>query len=354
MSPAEIKDALLAEAHALGFALCRVAPASAPPHAGDFREWLGEGRHGDMAWMERNADRRTDPQLVLPGAKSAIVLGMNYWQPEREPAPIERPAGRIARYAWGDDYHDVIEPKLWQLDAFLQKFGGRQRQYVDTGPVLERDFAGLAGAGWQGKSTMLIHPKLGTWLFLASVFTTLELPADEAMRDHCGKCTRCIAACPTGAITAPQQLDARLCISYLTIENKGPIPEALRPLLGDRIYGCDDCLDACPWNRFATASREARFAAREFVGMALRDFLALDEDAFRTLFRKSPIKRIKRTRFLRNVCVALGNVGGLDDLPALQCAAADTDPLIAEHAAWAVAEIRRRCGSEQGAKRQVA
>jgi epoxyqueuosine reductase len=336
MSPAELKAALLEEVHGLGFDLCRVAPATKPPHAGEFRDWLGAGKHGEMAWLERNADRRTDPELVLPGARSIIVLAMNYWNRGSQPV------GRIARYAWGDDYHGVIEPKLWQLDSWLQNHGGSQRQYVDTGPVLERDFAALAGVGWHGKSTMLIHPKLGTWLFLASILTTLGLPPDEPMHDHCGRCTRCITACPTGAITEPHRLDARLCISYLTIENKGSIPEDLRPLLGDRIYGCDDCLDACPWNRFAQQSRETRFAAREFVGMQLRDFLALDDEAFRTLFRGSPIKRIKRARFLRNVCVALGNVGTSDDLPALERAARDPEPLVAEHAQWAVKQIRAR------------
>ena len=295
-----------------------------------------------MEWLARNADRRTDPQIVLPGARSAIVLAMNY---RATPGTRHPQSGRIASYALGDDYHEIIEPKLWQLDAFLQKLGGSQRQYVDTGPVLERDFAALAGLGWHGKSTMLIHPKLGTFFFLAAIFTTLDLPADEPMRDHCGKCTRCIVACPTGAITAPQQLDARLCISYLTIENKGSIPESLRPLLGDRIYGCDDCLDACPWNRFATASRESRFAARSFVNTPLRDFLALDDTAFRTLFHRSPIKRIKRRGFLRNVCVALGNTGTRDDLPALEHAAQDPEPLIAEHAQWALTRINERLTS---------
>ena len=346
MTPADIKAALAAETRALGFDLCRVAPAGESPHADEFRDWLRDGMHADMAWLQRNADRRTNPALVLPGARSVIVLGMNYWNRDavrHSSSGIPHPVlGRIARYAWGDDYHDVIEPKLWQLDSWLPKHGGAQRQYVDTGPVLERDFAALAGIGWQGKSTMLIHPKLGTWLFLASILTSLELPADEPMRDHCGKCTRCIAACPTGAITAPQQLDARLCISYLTIENKGPIPEELRPLIGDRIYGCDDCLDACPWNRFAQQSRESRFSARDFTDMPLRDFLALDDEAFRQLFRGSPIKRIKRARFLRNVCVALGNVGGSEDLPALENATLDPEPLIAEHARWAVERIRTR------------
>ncbi len=339
MNAAELKTALLAEARTLGFDVCRVASAEKPPHAEEFRAWLGEEKHGDMAWLARNADRRTDPNLVLPGVRSIIVLGMNYWQ--RSPNQKSIP-GRIARYAWGDDYHDIIEPRLWLLDVWLQKNGGAQRQYVDTGPVLERDFAARAGAGWHGKSTMLIHPKFGTWLFLATILTTIEFPPDEPSHDHCGKCTRCITSCPTGAITAPQQLDARLCISYLTIENKGPIPQHLRPLMGDRIYGCDDCLDACPWNRFAQESREARFLARDFVTMPLRDFLALDDDAFRTLFRGSPIKRIKRPRFLRNVCVALGNTGTAEDLPALEIAARDPEPLIAEHAQWALRQIATR------------
>jgi epoxyqueuosine reductase len=336
-----VKTELVAFAENLGFDLCRVAPAGAPPHAAEFRAWLDDGRAGEMSWLERNKDRRTDPHAVLPGARSVIVLAMNYWQ--EAPPPNPQATGRIARYAWGDDYHEVIEKKLRVLDEWLGARGGAQRCYVDTGPVLERDFAALAGAGWHGKSTMLIHPKLGTWFFLAEILTTLDFAADAPMPDHCGRCTRCIDACPTAAITAPHQLDARRCISYLTIELKGSIPLEFRPLIGDRIYGCDACLDACPWNRFARAARETAFATRDFVhGWALRDFLALDDDAFRALFRKSPIKRIKRRGFLRNVCVALGNVGTTDDLPALERAALDPEPLIAEHAAWAVERIRQR------------
>lgn len=354
-----VKAELIALAQSLGFDLCRIAPCVAPPHADAFRQWLADGRAGEMAWLERNQDRRTDPQQVVPGARSVIVLGMNYFQLPigdcqlkdaatqaqiaNRQSPIGNVRGRIARYAWGDDYHDLIEGKLQIIDDWLAARGGRQRHYVDTGPVLERDFAALAGAGWHGKSTMLIHPKLGTWFFLAELLTTLDFAPDAPMADHCGKCTRCIVACPTGAITAPQQLDARRCVSYLTIENKGPIPEEFRVAMGDRIYGCDDCLTACPWNRFAKASSESSFAAREFVqGWALRDFLALDDDAFRALFRKSPIKRIKRRGFLRNVCVALGNVGTADDLPALEKAAQDPEPLIAEHAQWAIRRLRER------------
>jgi len=336
-----MKSQLAGAARALGFDLCRIAPAVVPPHAGAFRDWLGEGRAGEMAWLARNADRRTDPQLVLPGARSVVVLGVNYWNAERGTRNAE--AGRIARYAWGGDYHDLLEDKLRALDAWLSERGGQQRRYVDTGPVLERDFAALAGAGWQGKSTMLLSPKFGPWLFLAELLTTLELEPDAPMRDHCGKCVRCLDACPTRAITAPHQVDARRCISYLTIENKGPIPEEFRAAIGDRIYGCDECLDVCPWNRFAQQSRESAFAAREFVhGWSLRDFLALDDEAFRALFRGSPIKRIKRRGFLRNVCVALGNIGGAADLPALEKAAHDPEPLIAEHARWALARIRER------------
>ncbi len=212
---------------------------------------------------------------------------------------------------------------------------------------MERDFAAEAGVGWHGKSTMLVDPKLGTWFFLGEILTTLELPPDAPQPARCGSCSRCITACPTGAITEAHRVDARRCISYLTIELKGSIPLEFRPLIGDRIYGCDTCLDVCPWNRFAAESREISFAARpSTTAMQLRDFLALDDEQFRTLFRGSPIKRIKRRGLLRNVCVALGNVGTAEDLPALERAEADPEPLIAEHAAWAVGRIRERLAGE--------
>ncbi len=325
----------------LGFDDCRIALAKEASHADLFRDWIEEGKHGEMAWMERTPERRCDPREVLPACKSIICLALNYY-PGSSPFPEGQDGGyRIARYAWNDDYHDLIEKKLREFDARLQTLGGTQRFYVDTGPVLERDFASDAGLGWNGKSTVQIHRQMGAWFFLAELLTTLDLTPDAPFGDHCGKCTACITACPTQAITAPRRVDARRCISYLTIEHKGPIPEEFRIAMGDRIYGCDDCLDACPWNRFAKESRELTFHAREAVfGKKLRDFLELDDETFRTLFAKSPIKRIKRARFLRNVCVALGNTGTAEDLPALEKASADPDPLIAEHAAWAVGRLK--------------
>jgi epoxyqueuosine reductase len=345
----DIKDRLVDLAGELGFASCRVATSSPPAHSQEFGDWLGEGAHGEMQYMARGEEKRRDPQKILPGAKSIIVLAINYFTEtgKRVRAGLAFPesgkTGRIARYAWGDDYHDVIAAKLKKIDNFLHELGGQQKCYVDTGPILERDYAAAAGIGWHGKSTMLIDEKLGTWFFLAEILTTLALPADEPARDRCGTCERCIKACPTGAITAPHKLDARRCISYLTIESKSSIPLEFRPLIGDRIFGCDDCLEACPWNRFAKVSRETAFAARRSTtAFALRDYLALNETEFRNLFRNSPIKRIKRHGFLRNVCVALGNVGTSDDLPALRRAALDSEPLIAEHATWAIEQIVKR------------
>ena len=347
ISRAELKHRLVSFARAIGFDSCRVAVCGSAPHAEAFRNWLDEDGHGEMGYMERGEEKRCDPKKVLRNARSIVVLAKNYFQGDavhRNAATAK--TGRIARYAWGDDYHDLIESKLDKIDEFLREFGGQQKCYVDTGPVLERDHAAEAGIGWHGKSTMLIDERLGTWFFLAEVLTTLELPPDEPVPDRCGTCERCIKACPTGAITAPHRLDARRCISYLTIELKGSIPLELRPLVGNRIFGCDDCLDACPWNRFAQVSREAAFSARpSTVGMPLRDYLSLSDDEFRVLFRNSPIKRIKRRGFLRNVCVALGNVGDLSDLAALERATADSERLIAEHAKWAIHQIRSRHGS---------
>jgi len=360
---ADTRAQVIALARKLGFDLCRFAKAETPEHAAEFRDWLDRGDAGEMNYLARKSERRCDPRQILPNAKTVIVLALNYFQGARKTRPVTAgvpPAGvvieevaagtaaltapgRIARYAWGEDYHNLIEKKLAVIDQFLRECGGGQKCYVDTGPMLERDHAASAGIGWHGKSTMLLNREFGTWFFLAEILTTLEFAPDTAQKNYCGLCTRCIDACPTGAITAPHQVDARRCISYLTIELKGSIPTELRPLIGDRIYGCDDCLDACPWNRFAKVSRETAFAMRpEVAAMKLRDYLSLDDDKFRRLFRNSPIKRTKRRGLLRNVCVALGNVGTADDLPALEKATADSEPLIAEHAQWAIGQIRGR------------
>ncbi|HEX7516955.1 MAG TPA: tRNA epoxyqueuosine(34) reductase QueG [Chthoniobacterales bacterium] len=339
---AALKRAIVGWAKALGFDSCRIAASAPPRHGEEFRAWLREGAAGEMEWLGRGEEKRCDPQKVLPGVRSVIVVALSYWQGEEVERTETDASGRIARYAWGEDYHEVMLGKLERLSAFLADRGGTQKCYVDTGPILERDHAAEAGIGWHGKSTMLIDPKLGTWFFLAEILTTLELSPDEPQTARCGSCVRCITACPTSAITDSHRLDARRCISYLTIELKGSIPLELRPLVGDRIYGCDECLDACPWNRFALVSREVAFAAGPATRMPLRDYLALDDAQFRALFRRSPIKRIKRRGFLRNVCVALGNVGNRADLPALRRAAFEPEPLIAEHAAWAIDRILER------------
>jgi epoxyqueuosine reductase len=352
VSRAELKERLTSFAQQIGFDSCRIAACGAPTYGTEFREWLREGAHGEMNYMERGEEKRCDPQKVLPGARSIVVLALNYFQGEQLETARHRAVGprgragskgKIARYGWGDDYHGVIRQKLDKMDHFLRDLGGQQKCYVDTGPILERDHAAQAGIGWHGKNTMLIDERLGTWFFLAEILTTLELPPDQPVADRCGTCERCIKACPTGAITAPHRLDARRCISYLTIELKGSIPLELRPLVGDRIFGCDDCLDACPWNRFAQISHETAFAARHStIGMSLREYLELTDAEFRAVFKNSPIKRIKRRGFLRNVCVALGNAGDVSDIPALERAAADPEPLIAEHAAWAIQRILER------------
>jgi epoxyqueuosine reductase len=335
-------DQVIRIAHAAGFDAVGIAPATRAPHADDFHRWLGDGCHAGMDWLARDPEKRCSPEAVLPGARSVIALAMNYFHPEPEHPP-DAARGRIARYARGRDYHNLVAKRLREVDRALTAAGGRQKCFVDSGPLLERDFAVLAGIAWHGKSTMGIHPTLGTWFFLAAVLTTLAWEqAPRPIADRCGRCTRCLAACPTGAITAPHRVDARKCISYWTIEHRGPLPEWLRPLLGNRIFGCDDCLEACPWNRFARASRESDFAARPASRWPLRDYLALGPDAFRSTFEGSPIRRAGRGGFLRNVCVALGNTGSPADLPALAQAARDDDPLVREHAVWAVGNIASR------------
>jgi epoxyqueuosine reductase len=338
MDAARIKS----RAGELGLDVCGITSADPARHAAFFRQWADEGKAGEMQWLAREPERRTDPRAVLPGARSIIVAGLNYWQPQ----PKGR--GRIARYALGEDYHHVLLEKLEALTAEIASTGASAKIYVDSGPVLEKPLAERAGVGWQGKSTMLIHTKLGPWLFLGEIITTLELELDAPQRDHCGSCSKCITACPTGAITAPYQLDARRCIAYLTIELKGSIPEELRPLIGDRVYGCDECLDVCPWNRFARTTREARFLAKPQDDAAsdrdpLHALLEISTAEFKRRFAKSPILRVKRRGLLRNVCVVLGNIGTVDDLPALRRAEQHEEPLVREHASWASRQIEKRC-----------
>lgn len=344
-----MKAAIQARAAELGFDLCRVTSAAPPESAGRFLQWLAAGHHGEMSWMARQAARRTDLQQVLAGARSVICLAASYpAQPpcEVSPAgPADSPGGVVARYARLADYHDVLAGPLQALTQFVNQLGGpgtRSRWYVDTGPVLERDLAQRAGLGFIGKHTNLISRRLGNWLVLAEILTTLELAPDPPERNHCGTCTRCLAACPTGAIRAPFELDARRCISYLTIELRGPIPVELRPAMGTRIFGCDDCLEVCPWNRFARAGRLLRPHGRpDLATPALLEWLTLDEAGFRARFAGTPLLRAKRRGLVRNVCVALGNAGDRRALPALRQAAADPDPLIAEHACWALEQLSR-------------
>ncbi len=335
----QIKSSIKLIAKSLGFSDCRIAQVKPATHSQRYLEWLDAGCAGDMTWMEKNTNRRINPAELLVDAKSMVCLALNYYPGDHQ---HNNPNDyKIARYAWNEDYHDIIEEKLRDLNIAMEELGGKQRFYVDTGPILERDFASDSGLGWNGKSTVQIHKSLGTWTFLCELITTLELKPDPPLNNHCGKCTQCIDHCPTNAITGPQKMDATKCISYLTIEHKGSIPLELRPLMGDKIYGCDVCLEVCPWNRFATLSRETKLHAKaEIFQHSLQDFLKLDDSKFRQVFAKSPIKRIKRTYFLRNVCVAIGNRADPSDLPSLKhLLIKETNPMLREHAEWAIAQI---------------
>lgn len=354
-----MKEALRYHAIALGFDECRFASAVSPATAPRFLAWLNDQRHGEMRYLDRNAAKRINPQLVLPGAKTIIVLAVSYATrsecqetataaPGTAPsaAPLAPQRGAIARYARFEDYHTVMGERLKQLAGLVDQLGGpetRSLWYVDTGPVLEREFAQRAGLGFIGKHTNVISRRWGNWLLLAEILTTLSLEPDPPEKNRCGACARCLAACPTGAIVAPFQLDARRCISYLTIELKGSIPLELRPKIGARIFGCDDCLAACPWNRFAREAQLMKPHARpELANPDLLELLALSEAGFRQHFAGTPMLRAKRRGLLRNVCVALGNAGDASALPALERASRDPEPLIAEHASWAIGQIRER------------
>jgi epoxyqueuosine reductase len=345
LSPAALKAGLTAAARAQGFDAVGVArPDAIPSAAKRLREFLAAGAQGDMMWLAANADRRADPRALWPEVRSIVMLGINYG-PHEDPLAIlkERSRGDISVYARGDDYHDLIKSRLKVLGRWLiDNAGGDIKVFVDTAPVMEKPLAAAAGIGWQGKHTNLVSRELGSWLFLGALFTTLDLAPDEAELDHCGTCQACLDICPTAAFPAPYRLDARRCISYLTIEHKGPIPRELRALMGNRIYGCDDCLAVCPWNKFAVAGREAKLAARtELRAPPLAELARLDDAAFRVLFAKSAVKRIGRARFLRNVLIAIGNSADSALAPEVERLLEDASPLVRGAAVWALGRLDR-------------
>jgi epoxyqueuosine reductase len=343
ISEAVIRDAIRARAQEEGFDAVGFARAASPPNAAEnLSEYLARGLHGDMAWMETTQDRRADPVTLWPGAKSVVMLGVNYGPEENPMAALTRTTnGAISAYAQNADYHDVLKKRLRKLAEWIaQTYGAEVKLFVDTAPVMEKPLAQQAHLGWQGKHTNLVSRDFGSWLFLGSVFTDLDLPPDEPEGDHCGACSRCLDICPTQAFPAPYRIDARRCISYLTIEHKGHIAREFRKPIGNRIYGCDDCLSVCPWNKFAHVTREAAFIPREELKAPLLARLArLDDAAFRALFSKSPVKRIGRERFLRNVLIAIGN----SQEPALASSAehllGDHSPLVRAMAVWALKQL---------------
>jgi epoxyqueuosine reductase len=341
--PAAIKDAIRAKASELGFGAIGFATAGAEAatkqHLADF---LAEGQQGDMGWMQETFERRADPRTLWPEARSIVALGMNYG-PGRDPlALLDRPdRGIVSVYAQGKDYHDVVKSRLKQLGGWIHRsYGCELKVFVDTAPVMEKPAAEKAGIGWQGKHTNLVSRRFGSWLFLGEIFMTLDLPPDESETDHCGACRRCLDACPTKAFPAPYRLDARRCISYLTIEHKGPIPRAFRRAMGNRIYGCDDCLAVCPWNKFASRTAELAFQPRaELTAPRLADLADLDDSGFRALFSGSPIKRVGRDRFVRNVLIALGNSGDSGQVARIEALLDDAAPLVRGAAVWALAQL---------------
>jgi epoxyqueuosine reductase len=337
---AELSSRIREEAIRLGFSGVGIAAVRSLPYVDYFTEWLARERQGEMRYLERQAAKRGNPGLILPDSRSIIVVALNYYSADAvSGAPAK---GRISRYAWGDDYHVIAVNRLESLLAFIRSLepSARGRCYTDTGPIMEKLWGAQTALGWMGKNTNLISRNLGSWFFIGAILLDVGLEYDSKGTDYCGQCHRCIDACPTGAITAPYELDARLCISYLTIELRGPIPRSLRPLIGNRIFGCDDCQEACPWNRFAIETSDREFRPRE--GNLMPDLAPLSHisvDEFVERFGNSPIRRATRDGFVRNVVVALGNSGGSDAVPALEGALRDASPLVRSHAAWALGRI---------------
>jgi epoxyqueuosine reductase len=343
---AHLKQALAREARSLGFDGIGVAdPAATTEAATYFRAFIESGGHGDMDWLAAQPERRADPRVLWPEVRSIIMLGVNYG-PDQDPLQIlqQRSCGAISVYAQGDDYHDLIKKRLKILARWLlANAGGEVKVFVDTAAVMEKPLAQAAGLGWQGKHTNLVSREFGSWLFLGAIFTTLELPRDQADIDRCGSCRACLDICPTQAFPAPYRLDARRCISYLTIESKGPIPKEFRRAIGNRIYGCDDCLAVCPWNKFAQQGREAKLAARENLRAPdLAELARLDDAGFRALFAKSPVKRIGRDRFLRNVLIAIGNSGDAALAAEVERLLTDASVLVRGAAVWALSQLLPR------------
>jgi epoxyqueuosine reductase len=347
----DLKARLVAEAGALGFAAARVTrPWAIPQAAARLAAFVAEGRHGQMAWMAERMHWRGDPAALWPEARSVLMVA-DVYEPAHDPLAVLSLADRgvISAYAQGADYHDVLKKRLKRLGRWLIEAAAGAGEaaaikvFVDTAPVMEKPLAEAAGLGWQGKHTNLLSRVLGNWFFLGALFTTVELAPDAPEREHCGSCTACLDICPTRAFPAPFQLDARRCISYLTIEHRGPVEAGLRPALGNRIYGCDDCLAVCPWNKFAARAREARYAAREPGPAPLAELAALDDAGFRARFAGSPVKRIGRDRFVRNVLYAIGNSGRPELREAAARLADDPDPAVADAARWAVARLSGGC-----------
>ena len=339
-----LKQRIFDKAAELGFCAWGIARADAAPEAGDgLRQWIAAGHHGEMGWIEDRAEQRASPNGLWPEAKSVIALAMSY-APAADPLALAdaRTRGRISVYAQGADYHKVVKKALKAMGRWLaDECGCQLKVFVDTAPVMEKPLTAAAGVGWQGKHTNLLNREHGSWLFLGVIYTTVELEPDEPASDHCGSCHRCIDACPTGAITGPHRIDARRCISYLTIEHAGPIPREYREAIGNRIYGCDDCLAVCPWNRFASEGQANKaFAPRaELVAPALADLLALDDAGFRELFSGSPIKRIGVARMTRNCLIAAGNSGDSALRPAVERHLSSDDPVVADAAKWALERL---------------
>lgn len=344
MTDAEtLKSELIDQAHAEGFDLCRICrPWDIPDVPQRLHDFLDKGRHGQMSWLAERTEWRGNPAALWPEAKSVIMLGVSY-RPDHDPRDIlDHPEkGAISVYAQNKDYHDLVKKRLKRLARWLiAQAGGEVKVFVDTAPVPEKPLGQAAGLGWQGKHTNLVSRDLGNWFFIGSVFTTLDIATDPRETDHCGSCRSCLDACPTDAFPAAYQLDARRCISYLTIEHHGPVDPDLRPLLGNRIYGCDDCLAACPWNKFAVEAREIRYRARhDLIAPDLIELAGLDDAAFRAKFSGSPIKRIGRNRFVRNVLYAIGNSNSPAGLGVAQDLAHDPDPTVRDAALWAIKRL---------------